>query len=79
MVIPPAKTGREKTSRMAVKKILQINKGRDSQVIIAERRFIMVQRKLIDPPMEEAPAMCILKMAKSTLFPGCPTKSLRGG
>jgi hypothetical protein len=36
------------------------------------RRFLVVVRKLIPPKIELAPAQCNLKMAKSTLLPGCP-------
>jgi len=34
---------------------------------------------LIDPKIEEAPARCILKIAKSTEAPACPFKLLKGG
>jgi hypothetical protein len=43
------------------------------------RKLIIVQTKLIDPPIEDAPAICKLKIAKSTLGPFCLSKSLRGG
>jgi len=79
MVIPPAKTGRDKTNKIAVKKILHKIRGIFSQFIRVGRAFNIVQRKLIDPPMEEAPAMWSLKIAKSTLHPGCPKISLMGG
>jgi hypothetical protein len=79
IVMPPANTGNERTSKIAVKKILQINKGIFSHDILGFRKLIIVQRKLILPPIEEAPAICNLKIAKSTLIPGCPTKSLMGG
>jgi len=70
MVIPPANTGRESTNKIAVKKTPQIKRGIFSQFIEGFRKLIMVQRKLILPPIEEAPAMCILKIAKSTPIPG---------
>jgi hypothetical protein len=73
MVIPPAKTGKDTTNKIAVKNTPQINKGSCSQPTLGLRRFLMVQRKLIDPPIEDAPAICNLKMAKSTLIPGWPT------
>jgi hypothetical protein len=57
MVIPPAKTGRERTKRIAVKKILQINSGISGHVIPRLRKLIIVHRKLIEPPIEEAPAI----------------------
>jgi hypothetical protein len=57
IVIPPAKTGRESTKRIAVKKTLQTKRGNSCHDILNLRRLIIVQRKLIDPPIEEAPAM----------------------
>jgi len=38
-----------------------------------------VQRKFKEPLILEIPATCILKMAKSKPFPGCPVKAERGG
>jgi hypothetical protein len=35
--------------------------------------------KFIAPIIEEAPAKCKLKIAKSTEAPGCPSKLLNGG
>jgi hypothetical protein len=64
---------------MAVKKILQIKRGIFSQEIDGLRKLIIVHKKLMEPPIEEAPAICKLKIAKSTLIPGCPIKSLIGG
>ena len=55
IVIPPAKTGKETTSKIAVKKTPQINKGIFSHLILGDRRLEIVQRKLIDPPIEETP------------------------
>ena len=40
---------------------------------------MIVHRKLIEPPILEAPAICILKIPKSTPMPWCPTKLERGG
>jgi len=79
IVIPPANTGNDRTKRMAVKKTPQIKRGIFSQFIEGLRKLIIVQRKLILPPIDEAPAMCILKIAKSTPIPGCPVRSLIGG
>jgi hypothetical protein len=55
-VIPPAKTGKERIRRMAVKKTVHTKRGRDSHPILTKRKFKIVQRKLIEPPIEEAPA-----------------------
>jgi hypothetical protein len=39
----------------------------------------MVTIILIEPRIEEAPAKCILKIAKSTDGPACPLIPLSGG
>ena len=64
---------------MDVKKTLQINKGKSVQVIALLRRLIIVQRKFSEPPILDTPAMCILKITKSTSLPGCPVREDRGG
>ena len=40
---------------------------------------MIVHKKLIEPPILEAPAICILKIPKSTPIPWCPTNLERGG
>lgn len=65
----PAKTGRDKSSKTAVISTDQTNKGIESRVIVEERIFKIVVIKLIAPRMEEAPARCNLKIAKSTEIP----------
>lgn len=77
--MPPANTGNDKTSKIAVKNTVQTNRGICSQVMWGSRRLITVHRKLIDLPIEETPAMCSLKIARSTLIPGWPIKALIGG
>jgi len=42
------------------------------------RRFFVVHIKLIPPKIDLIPAQCRLKIAKSTLLPGCPIV-LKGG
>jgi hypothetical protein len=69
MVIAPAKTGRERSSNTAVIKTDQTNKGIESKFIEEDRMFKIVVIKLIAPRMEEAPARCKLKIAKSTEIP----------
>jgi hypothetical protein len=69
MVIAPAKTGRERSSNTAVIKTDQTNKGIESKFIEEDRIFKIVVIKLIAPRMEEAPARCKLKIAKSTEIP----------
>lgn len=79
MVIPPAKTGSERTNKKVVKTTLQTNKGTRSYVKRGDRIFNQVQIKLIPPMIEEAPAKWRLKIAKSTLLPECPNVLLKGG
>jgi hypothetical protein len=68
-VIAPAKTGRDKSKRTAVIKTDQTNNGIESKVIDEDRIFKIVVMKLIAPKIEEAPAKCRLKIAKSTEIP----------
>jgi hypothetical protein len=67
MVIPPARTGKDKTSRKTVIRTLQINKGNFSSL---RRLFFtkkIVTKKLIEPTIEDIPAICKEKIRKSTL------------
>jgi hypothetical protein len=68
-VIAPANTGSESNRSTAVIKTDQTNRGIASSVKEEERIFKMVVMKLIAPKMEEAPARCSLKMARSTEIP----------
>lgn len=69
MVMPAAKTGRERSSSTAVIRTDHTNNG----VWYCERAggfmLIAVVIKLIAPRMEETPARCKEKMAKSTEAP----------
>jgi hypothetical protein len=69
MVIAPAKTGKDKRSRTAVINTDHTNNGIESSVMEEVRIFMIVVIKLIAPKIEEAPAKCNLKMAKSTENP----------
>jgi len=69
MVMAPARTGRERRRSTAVIRTDQTNKGMESKDIEADRIFIIVVIKLIAPRMEDAPARCNLKIAKSTEIP----------
>lgn len=69
IVIAPARTGRDNNSRIAVIKIDQTNKGIESSLIVVDRIFKIVVMKLIAPRIDEAPARCNLKIAKSTENP----------
>jgi len=66
MVIAPAKTGKDNNNKKAVIKTDQTNKGNLSKVIPGALIFIIVVIKFIAPIIEEAPAQCKLKIAKST-------------
>jgi len=69
MVMAPARTGSDRRRRTAVIRTDQTNKGMESKDIEADRIFIIVVIKLIAPRMEDAPARCNLKIAKSTEIP----------
>jgi hypothetical protein len=66
IVIAPAKTGNDNNNRIAVMKIAQTNKGILCIVIPGALIFKIVVMKFIAPKIEEIPARCKLKIAKST-------------
>jgi len=78
-VIAPASTGRDNSKRTAVIRTDQTNNGIESKDIEEERIFIIVVIKLIAPKMEEAPAKCNLKIAKSTENPEWNKFPAKGG
>jgi hypothetical protein len=63
MVIAPAKTGSERSKRMAVIKTAHANSGTRSPVIPKVRRFPIVLIKFTAPKIEETPAKCKEKIA----------------
>jgi len=69
IVIAPANTGNDKSSKTAVIKTDQTNKGNLSKVIPGALMFIIVVIKFIAPIIDEAPAQCKLKIAISTEGP----------
>jgi len=69
IVIAPANTGKERRSRIAVNNTDQTNNGIESNLIEDDRIFRMVVIKLIAPRIEDTPAKCNLKMAKSIEAP----------
>jgi hypothetical protein len=79
IVIAPARTGRERRRRIAVRKTDHTNKGVRSQVIPTLRILIIVVMKLTAPRMELAPAKCRLKMERSTDAPAWAIIDDRGG
>jgi len=70
IVIPPAKTGKEITNKNAVTNKVQINNGRLCILTPGDLILNIVTIKFIAPAIEEAPAICKLKIAKSTEAPG---------
>jgi len=56
IVIAPARTGRDSSNKIAVKKTDQTNKGVRSQVIPTDRMLIIVVIKFTAPRIEDAPA-----------------------
>ena len=66
IVLAPANTGRDKSNKIAVITTDQTNKGIRSKVIPFERILITVVIKFTAPKIEEIPAKCREKMAKST-------------
>ena len=68
-MIAPAKTGKESNKRKAVIKTAHTNNGVLWAVIPGQRIFKIVTIKLIAPKIDEIPAKCKLKIAKSTAPP----------
>jgi hypothetical protein len=75
----PAKTGRESNNRTVVITIDHTNKGIRSKVIPLDRILITVVIKFTDPKIDETPARCKEKMAKSTEAPLWAILADRGG
>jgi hypothetical protein len=69
IVMAPANTGRESNNKTAVTITDHTNKEIRSNSIVRFRMFKVVQRKLIAPRIEEIPAKCKEKIAKSTEGP----------
>jgi hypothetical protein len=69
MVIAPANTGNDNTYNQAVIKIAHTNKGNLSNVKPGALILIIVTIRLIAPYKEEIPAICKLKIDKSTAAP----------
>jgi len=79
IVIAPAKTGKDSKSRTAVIKTDHTNKGILCIVKPGALIFKIVVIKLTAPMIDEAPATCKLKIAKSTEGPECPKTLDSGG
>jgi hypothetical protein len=69
IVIAPANTGNDNTSKKVVSRTLQMKRGSRSKEVKWFRILIIVEMKLIDPRIDLAPAKCKEKIAKSTASP----------
>lgn len=69
MVKAAAKTGKENTNRNEVINTDQTNKGTIDQETPKDFMLNTVTIKLIEPKIEETPAICNLKIPKSTATP----------
>jgi len=67
IVIPPAKTGKESKSKIAVINEAQTNRGKREKYRPPDLIFITVVIKFIAPAIDAAPAKCKLNIAKSKL------------
>ena len=72
MVMAPASTGSESSSRKAVTRIDHTYSGILCSVMPGARILKMVVMKLIAPRIEEIPAKWIDRIAKSMAMPGVP-------
>lgn len=79
MVIPAARTGRERRSRTAVISTDQTNRGVWYWDRAGGFMLIIVVIKLMAPRIDETPARWSEKIAKSTEAPACAKLPARGG
>jgi len=79
IVMAPARTGRARSRRIAVRRTDQTNKGIWSHIIPGDRMLMMVVMKLIAPKIEDAPARWRLKIERSTEAPEWARLEARGG
>ena len=79
IVIPAASAGKATTSSTEVIRTLHANRGTRNMVIPCGRMFTIVTIIFIAPMIEEAPARCILRIARSTDAPACDLIPLSGG
>ena len=79
IVMAPAKTGSERSSSTAVIFTAQTNRGIRSSRRPFHRILIIVVIKFNAPKIEDTPARCSEKIAKSTEGPACARFLERGG
>lgn len=78
-MIAPARTGRDRSSSKAVMAIDHTNSGIRSGFMLFGFMLIVVVIKFTAPRMEDTPARCSEKMARSTDAPACAIPLARGG
>jgi len=78
-VIAPARTGRDRSRRSAVITTAHTNNGIRSNVIPVDRILITVEMKFTAPRIDEIPAKCSLKIARSTDDPLWAILADKGG
>lgn len=78
-MIAPASTGRVRRSKRTVRITDHTNSGIRSNRIPFHRILIMVVMKLIAPKIDDAPAKCREKIARSTDGPECAKFLAKGG
>ena len=79
IVIAPANTGRDRSSKIAVRNTAQTNSGIWSIVIPAARILITVVIKFTAPRIDDTPARCREKIPISTEAPAWAIPLARGG
>lgn len=79
IVIAPASTGSDNKSSRAVMATDHTNRGIRSGFILFGFMLMVVEMKFTAPRMEDTPARCREKMARSTDAPACAIPLARGG
>jgi hypothetical protein len=79
MVIAPASTGRDRRRRTTVITTAHTNRGIRSNCIPLSRILITVVMKFTAPKIDDAPAKCREKIARSTDGPACARFLDKGG
>ena len=79
MVMPAARTGRERSSRTAVMRTAHTNRGVWYWEIEGGFMLMMVVIKLMAPRIEEMPAKCREKIVRSTDAPAWARLPAKGG
>lgn len=72
MVMAPARTGRDNSSMKAVTRMAQANSGIRCSVMPGARMLKMVVIKLIEPRIDDAPAIWSARITRSIAGPGEP-------